>query len=58
MVLSVLAASLTPPLLRAVADGHHLLVELADMGPSFQFRVLYWRKGQESRVSVTLGGQK
>uniref|UniRef100_A0A8C3MUT2 Uncharacterized protein n=1 Tax=Geospiza parvula TaxID=87175 RepID=A0A8C3MUT2_GEOPR len=42
--------SLTPPLLRAVADGHHLLVELADMGPSFQFQVLYWRKGQESRV--------
>ncbi|NWR19864.1 I20RB protein, partial [Emberiza fucata] len=41
--------SLTPPQLRAVADGHHLLVELADMGPSFQFRVLYWRKGQESR---------
>ncbi|NWI48366.1 I20RB protein, partial [Picathartes gymnocephalus] len=42
--------SLTPPLLRVVADGHHLLVELADMGPSFQFRVLYWKKGQESRV--------
>ncbi|NXD25786.1 I20RB protein, partial [Spelaeornis formosus] len=42
--------SLTPPLLRVVADGHHLLLELADMGPSFQFRVLYWRKGQESRV--------
>ncbi|KAM7007072.1 interleukin-20 receptor subunit beta isoform 2-T2 [Passerculus sandwichensis] len=42
--------SLTPPQLRAVADGHHLLVELADMGPSFQFRVLYWRKGQETRV--------
>ncbi|XP_068062758.1 interleukin-20 receptor subunit beta isoform X2 [Anomalospiza imberbis] len=42
--------SLTPPLLRAAADGHHLLVELADMGPSFQFRVLYWRKGQESGV--------
>ncbi|XP_077643070.1 interleukin-20 receptor subunit beta-like [Lonchura striata] len=42
--------SLTPPLLRAMADGHHLLVELADMGPSLQFRVLYWRKGQESRV--------
>ncbi|XP_053814028.1 interleukin-20 receptor subunit beta isoform X2 [Vidua chalybeata] len=44
------SSSLTPPLLRAVADGHHLLVELADMGPSFQFWVLYWRKGQESRV--------
>ncbi|NWQ99356.1 I20RB protein, partial [Paradoxornis webbianus] len=42
--------SLTPPELRVVADGHHVLVELADMGPSFQFRVLYWKKGQESRV--------
>lgn len=51
MVVSVLAAFLTPPELRVVADGHHVLVELADMGPSFQFRVLYWRKGQESRVS-------
>ncbi|NWI73024.1 I20RB protein, partial [Dryoscopus gambensis] len=42
--------SLTPPLLRVLADGHHLLVELADMGPAFQFRLLYWKKGQESRV--------
>ncbi|XP_017596790.1 PREDICTED: interleukin-20 receptor subunit beta isoform X2 [Corvus brachyrhynchos] len=42
--------SLTPPLLRVLADGYHLLVELADMGPAFQFRVLYWKKGHESRV--------
>ncbi|NWR42798.1 I20RB protein, partial [Regulus satrapa] len=42
--------SLTPPLLRVMADGNHLLVELEDMGPSFQFRVLYWKKGQKSRV--------
>lgn len=49
------AASLTPPQLRVLADGHHLLVELADMGPSFQFHVLYWKKGQESRVSSTSG---
>ncbi|NXX24812.1 I20RB protein, partial [Nicator chloris] len=41
--------ALTPPLLRVLAEGHHVLVELADMGPSFQFRVLYWKKGQESR---------
>lgn len=54
MVVSVLAASLTPPLLRVLADGYHLLVELADMGPAFQFRLLYWKKGQESRVSLTL----
>ncbi|NWX28786.1 I20RB protein, partial [Notiomystis cincta] len=42
--------SLTPPVLRVLADGHHLLVELADMGPAFQFQLLYWRKGQENRV--------
>lgn len=49
--LSVLAASLTPPLMKVIADGYHLLVELEDMGPAFQFCVLYWKKGQESRVS-------
>ena len=53
--LSVLAASLTPPLMKVIADGYHLLVELEDMGPAFQFCVLYWKKGQESRVSFTLG---
>ncbi|KFP85947.1 Interleukin-20 receptor subunit beta, partial [Acanthisitta chloris] len=42
--------SLTPPLLKVIADGYHLLVELEDMGPAFQFRVLYWKKGEESRV--------
>ncbi|NWV54523.1 I20RB protein, partial [Daphoenositta chrysoptera] len=42
--------SLTPPLLRVLADGQHLLVELADMGPALQFRLLYWRKGHEGRV--------
>lgn len=52
--LSPLAASLTPPLMKAIADGYHLLVELEDMGPAFQFCVLYWEKGQESRVSSPL----
>lgn len=51
----MLAASLTPPLMKVIADGYHLLVELEDMGPAFQFCVLYWMKGQESRVSFTLG---
>ncbi|XP_048818194.1 interleukin-20 receptor subunit beta [Lagopus muta] len=41
---------LTPPLMKAIADGYHLLVELEDMGPAFQFCVLYWEKGQESRM--------
>ncbi|NXR05895.1 I20RB protein, partial [Semnornis frantzii] len=42
--------SLTPPLMKVIADGYHLLVELEDMGPAFQFCVLFWKKGQESRM--------
>ncbi|NWW83530.1 I20RB protein, partial [Climacteris rufus] len=42
--------SLTPPLLKVVADGYHLLVELEDLGPACQFHVLYWQKGQDSKV--------
>ncbi|NXI95916.1 I20RB protein, partial [Psophia crepitans] len=45
-----ITTSLTPPLMKVIADGYHLLVELEDMGPAFQFCVLYWKKGQESRV--------
>ncbi|XP_006124669.2 interleukin-20 receptor subunit beta [Pelodiscus sinensis] len=41
---------LTPPLMRVFADGYHLLVELEDLGPAFQFHVVYWRKGRESWV--------
>ncbi|XP_015732650.1 interleukin-20 receptor subunit beta [Coturnix japonica] len=42
--------SLTPPLMKVIADGYHLLVELEDMGPAFQFLVFYWEKSQESRM--------
>ncbi|OXB54905.1 hypothetical protein ASZ78_011267 [Callipepla squamata] len=42
--------SLTPPLVKVIADGYHLLVELEDMGPAFQFCVLYWEKNQESKT--------
>ncbi|NXY88997.1 I20RB protein, partial [Alcedo cyanopectus] len=45
-----ITTSLTPPLIKVTADGYHLLVELEDMGPAFQFCVLYWKKGQESRM--------
>uniref|UniRef100_A0A8D0EUX3 Interleukin 20 receptor subunit beta n=1 Tax=Strix occidentalis caurina TaxID=311401 RepID=A0A8D0EUX3_STROC len=48
-----ITTSLTPPLMKVIADGYHLLVELEDMGPAFQFCVLYWKKGQESRVKVS-----
>ncbi|KFV66078.1 Interleukin-20 receptor subunit beta, partial [Dryobates pubescens] len=45
-----ITTSLTPPLMKVIADGYHLLVELEDMGPAFQFCVLYWKKGHESRM--------
>ncbi|NXG66313.1 I20RB protein, partial [Hemiprocne comata] len=45
-----ITTSLTPPLMKVIADGYHLLVQLEDMGPAFQFCVLYWKKGQESRM--------
>ncbi|XP_074014858.1 LOW QUALITY PROTEIN: interleukin-20 receptor subunit beta [Numenius arquata] len=45
-----ITTSLTPPVMKVIADGYHLLVELEDMGPAFQFCVLYWKKGQESRM--------
>ncbi|NXI44559.1 I20RB protein, partial [Galbula dea] len=45
-----ITTSLTPPLMKVIADGYHLLVELEDLGPAFQFCVLYWKKGQERRV--------
>ncbi|KAK4813814.1 hypothetical protein QYF61_026418 [Mycteria americana] len=45
-----ITTSLTPPLMKVITDGYHLLVELEDMGPAFQFCVLYWKKGQESRM--------
>ncbi|XP_060639912.2 interleukin-20 receptor subunit beta [Anolis sagrei] len=38
--------SLIPPLLNVIADGYHLLVELEHLGPAFEFRIFYWRKGQ------------
>ncbi|NXY43952.1 I20RB protein, partial [Ceuthmochares aereus] len=45
-----ITTSLTPPVMKVTADGYHLLVELEDMGPAFQFCVLHWKKGQESRM--------
>ncbi|NWU60435.1 I20RB protein, partial [Pterocles burchelli] len=45
-----ITTSLTPPLMKVTADGYHLLVELEDMGPAFQFSVLYWKRGQQSRM--------
>uniref|UniRef100_A0A663F0F9 Interleukin 20 receptor subunit beta n=1 Tax=Aquila chrysaetos chrysaetos TaxID=223781 RepID=A0A663F0F9_AQUCH len=43
-----ITTSLTPPLMKVIADGYHLLVELEDMGPAFQFCVVYWKKEHKS----------
>ncbi|XP_053123541.1 interleukin-20 receptor subunit beta [Hemicordylus capensis] len=42
--------SLIPPMLTVTADGYHLLVELEHLGPAFEFRISYWKKGQEHEV--------
>uniref|UniRef100_A0A8C3JUD8 Interleukin 20 receptor subunit beta n=1 Tax=Calidris pygmaea TaxID=425635 RepID=A0A8C3JUD8_9CHAR len=49
-----ITTSLTPPLMKVIADGYHLLVELEDMGPAFQFCVLYWKKGLEDQAAMYL----
>ncbi|XP_067407316.1 interleukin-20 receptor subunit beta isoform X2 [Emydura macquarii macquarii] len=41
---------LTPPMMKVIADGYHLLVELEELGPAFQFHIFYWRKGQENEM--------
>uniref|UniRef100_A0A8D0ESF1 Interleukin 20 receptor subunit beta n=1 Tax=Strix occidentalis caurina TaxID=311401 RepID=A0A8D0ESF1_STROC len=48
-----ITTSLTPPLMKVIADGYHLLVELEDMGPAFQFCVLYWKKGEPGAKEVS-----
>ncbi|KAM5292103.1 LOW QUALITY PROTEIN: interleukin-20 receptor subunit beta [Ctenodactylus gundi] len=35
---------LTPPGIQVSKDGFHLVVELKDLGPQFEFLVTYWRK--------------
>uniref|UniRef100_A0A8C3XJ97 Interleukin 20 receptor subunit beta n=1 Tax=Chelydra serpentina TaxID=8475 RepID=A0A8C3XJ97_CHESE len=42
---------LTPPVMEVSTDGYHLLVKLEDLGPTFQFHIFYWRKGQENHAA-------
>lgn len=42
--------SLIPPTLTVIADGYHLLVELEQLGPTFEFWIIFWKKGQEHEV--------
>ncbi|KAM4863353.1 interleukin-20 receptor subunit beta [Urocitellus parryii] len=35
---------LTPPRMEVSKDGFHLVIELEDLGPQFEFLVAYWRR--------------
>ncbi|XP_038606764.1 interleukin-20 receptor subunit beta [Tachyglossus aculeatus] len=41
---------LTPPKMKVYVDGYHLIVEVEDMGPSFEYQLMYWRKGHDAKV--------
>ncbi|XP_029473014.1 interleukin-20 receptor subunit beta isoform X2 [Rhinatrema bivittatum] len=41
---------LTPPKLKVQTDGVHIIVELEDLGPYFEYELLYWRKDEETLV--------
>ncbi|KAM4693142.1 interleukin-20 receptor subunit beta isoform 2-T2 [Discoglossus pictus] len=45
---------LTPPDFEIGSRGHHLIVDIKDLGKYFEYFVFYWKKGQEHVVhSVT-----
>ncbi|XP_012374755.2 interleukin-20 receptor subunit beta [Dasypus novemcinctus] len=45
---------LTPPRMVVTKDGSHLVIELEDLGPQFEFHVTYWRSepGAKEHVKV------
>ncbi|XP_014440881.1 interleukin-20 receptor subunit beta [Tupaia chinensis] len=45
---------LTQPRMVVTKDGFHLVIELEDLGPQFEFRVAYWRRepGAKEHVKV------
>ncbi|XP_054338537.1 interleukin-20 receptor subunit beta isoform X5 [Pongo pygmaeus] len=50
---------LTPPGMEITKDGFHLVIELEDLGPQFEFLVAYWRRepGAEVRLQPWPLGQ-
>ncbi|XP_063122069.1 interleukin-20 receptor subunit beta isoform X3 [Rattus norvegicus] len=52
------ATVLTPPRMEVTEHGLHLVVELEDLGPQFEFLVVYWRMepGAVERVKVVRSG--
>ncbi|XP_047421271.1 interleukin-20 receptor subunit beta isoform X3 [Sciurus carolinensis] len=49
---------LTPPRMEVSKDGFHLVIELEDLGPQFEFRVAYWRRepGAKEQAKVVRSG--
>ncbi|XP_017730342.1 PREDICTED: interleukin-20 receptor subunit beta isoform X1 [Rhinopithecus bieti] len=49
---------LTPPGMEITKDGFHLVIELDDLGPQFEFLVAYWRRepGAEEHVKMVRSG--
>ncbi|XP_008051193.2 interleukin-20 receptor subunit beta [Carlito syrichta] len=43
---------LTPPGLDVTKDGFHLVIELEDLGPQFEFLVFYWRRESGAKEQV------
>ncbi|KAM9187413.1 interleukin-20 receptor subunit beta isoform 2-T2 [Dugong dugon] len=49
---------LTPPKIEVTKDGFHLVIELEELGPQFEFYVAYWRSkpGAMEHVKVVKSG--
>ncbi|XP_078524012.1 interleukin-20 receptor subunit beta [Lissotriton helveticus] len=48
---------LTTPFLKVRAEGHHLIVELEELGPAFQFVLIYWNKDSENSSKMVRSSQ-
>ncbi|XP_014644832.1 PREDICTED: interleukin-20 receptor subunit beta isoform X2 [Ceratotherium simum simum] len=49
---------LTPPRMEVTKNGFHLVIELEDLGPQFEFLVAYWRRepGAKEHVKTVRSG--
>ncbi|XP_053455280.1 interleukin-20 receptor subunit beta isoform X3 [Nycticebus coucang] len=49
---------LTPPWMEVTKDGFHLVIELEELGPQFEFLVAYWRResGTKEHIKVVRSG--
>ncbi|XP_073088462.1 interleukin-20 receptor subunit beta isoform X3 [Manis javanica] len=45
---------LTPPGMDITKDGFHLVIELEDLGPQFEFLVVYWRREPSAKEHVKM----